>query len=395
MGLIINQDKVTKEIAKELIDICPFAALEMNGSELVANEGCKACKVCVKKGPSGVCEWVDEPKGPTVNKDEWRGIAVFAQQHKGKVHPVSLELVGKAKELASVINHPVYAVIIGNDIDACANELLQYGVDKVFVYDNLAFDEFVITPYTNAFTHFIQTIKPSSILVGATVLGRSLAPKVAARVHSGLTADCTILKMKENTDLVQIRPAFGGNIMAQIITPDTRPQFCTVRYKIFDAPQKVEPFGEVISMEIPADQLKGDTQVLDVKPLPEEIDISDADVIVACGRGVKTQDDLSMAKELSEALGAQMACTRPLIENGWFDPRRQIGLSGRTVKPKLIVCLGVSGSVQFAAGMNSSEKIIAVNSDPNANIFDIAHEGFVGDIYEIVPELINKIREAK
>ncbi len=273
--------------------------------------------------------------------------------------------------------------------------MLRYGADKVYVYDEPELKDFVITPYANAFSDFIEKVKPSSILVGATVLGRSLAPKVAARVHAGLTADCTILEMKENTDLVQIRPAFGGNIMAQIVSPNTRPQFCTVRYKVFSAPAPCEPKGEVVRMTLPADELLSNTEVLEVVKKPEETDISDADVIVAVGRGLRSKDDLKLAKELAELLGAQLACTRPLVEAGWLDAKQQIGLSGRTVKPSLIITLGISGAIQFASGMNKSDVIVAVNSDPNASIFDVAHYGFVGDLYEVVPQLITYAKESR
>ena len=393
MGLLVHNEKINRETAKELIDICPFGAISYDG-ELKISSACKMCKMCVKKGPEGAITFEEETK-PVCNKDEWKGVAVFAEQRGGKIHPVSLELVGKARELASVTNHPVLVVLIGSDIKETAEGLLKYGVDKVFLYDNPAFKDFVISPYANAFTDFIEKIKPSSILVGATSLGRSLAPKVAARVHAGLTADCTMLEMKDNTDLVQIRPAFGGNIMAQIVTPNTRPQFCTVRYKIFSAPEKCESSGEVINMPVTEKMLSGNTKVIKTVNKPEEIDISDAEIIVAVGRGVKSKDDLALAESLANKLGAQLACTRPLIEAGWFDAKRQIGLSGRTVKPKLIITLGVSGSVQFAAGMQNSDKIIAVNSEKNASIFKIAHYGFVGDLYEIVPILLKRIEEAK
>lgn len=393
MGLLVHNEKINRETAKELIDICPFGAISYDG-ELKISSACKMCKMCVKKGPEGAITFEEETK-PVCNKDEWKGVAVFAEQRCGKIHPVSLELVGKARELAKVTNHPVLAVLIGSKVKAAAQKLLCYGVDKVYAYDDEAFGNFVISPYANAFTDFIEKIRPSSILVGATSLGRSLAPKVAARVHAGLTADCTMLEMKENTDLVQIRPAFGGNIMAQIVTPNTRPQFCTVRYKIFSAPEKCEPIGEVINMPVTEKMLSGNTEVIKTVNKPEEIDISDAEIIVAVGRGVKSKDDLALAESLANKLGAQLACTRPLIEAGWFDAKRQIGLSGRTVKPKLIITLGVSGSVQFAAGMQNSDKIIAVNSDKNASIFKIAHYGFVGDLYEIVPKLLKRIEEAK
>ena len=393
MPLTIHQELIDREKADQLVKICPFGAISYDG-KLSISSACKMCKMCVRKGPQGAVTFEEDEK-PVCDKAAWRGVTVFAEQHEGKVHPVSLELVGKAKELAAVIDHPVYAVLIGYHMDAAAQELLTYGVDEVFVYDDPALENFVITPYANAFSDFIEKIKPSSILVGATMLGRSLAPKVAARVHAGLTADCTRLEMKENTDLVQIRPAFGGNIMAQIVTPNTRPQFCTVRYKIFSAPEKSEPKGSIRRMKLKDSLLLGKTTVLKVEKKPEEMDISDAEAIVAVGRGLSSKDDLSLIEELASLLHARVACTRPLVEAGWFDAKHQIGLSGRTVKPKIIITVGVSGSVQFAAGMRSSDKIIAINKDKAAPIFDVAHVGLVGDLYEIVPKLIEKIKEGQ
>ena len=396
MGLVIHQEKVTEEAAKALVELCPFGAIEYKNGTLSINSGCKNCKMCVRKGPEGVVTWEEEEKPQAVDKSAWRGVAVFAEEREGKVHPVTLELLGKARELAAVIDHPVYALLIGSHQEALAEELLHYGADKVFVYDAPELGDFTIAPYTAAFTDFIEQVKPSSILVGATNLGRSLAPRVAARKGTGLTADCTILEMKENTDLVQIRPAFGGNIMAQIVTPNTRPQFCTVRYKIFSAPERSEEAnGEIVRMAVRPEMLKSDTEILAITEKPKEIDISEADTIVAFGRGVTKESDIAMIRELADLLGAQLAGTRPTVEAGWLDPRRQIGLSGRTVKPKIIITIGVSGSVQFAAGMKNSDYIIAINNDPNAGIFDIAHLGIVGDLYEIVPRLIAKIREEK
>lgn len=396
MALVIHKERINAETAEKLTSVCPFGAISYENGTLSIGSGCKMCKLCTKKGPAGAVTWEEEKTAaPVCDKSLWRGVTVFAEQHAGKVHPVSLELLGKAKELAAVIGHPVYALLIGSDVGAAADELLAYGADKVFVYDDKRLENFVIAPYANAFTDFIEKIKPSSILVGATVLGRSLAPKVAARVHAGLTADCTILKMKENTDLVQIRPAFGGNIMAQIVTPNTRPQFCTVRYKIFSAPEKGIPHGELVPMTMADEGYTGKTEVLCVEKKPDELDISDAELIIAVGRGLRSKDDLPMIRALADSIGAQVACTRPMVEAGWFDPKHQIGLSGRTVKPKLIITAGVSGSVQFAAGMRSSDKIIAINSDKNAPIFDIAHCGFVGDLYEILPLLTEKIKEAR
>ena len=395
MGLLIHQDKINPEVAEQLVKICPFSAIGYEGGKLSISGACKMCKLCVKKGPAGAVTFEEETKKATCDKSLWKGILVFAEQREGKVHPVSLELVGKARELAKVTGHPVYALLIGYGMEAAAKELLCYGVDKVFVYDDKRLKDFVISPYANAFCDMIDKVKPSSILVGATVLGRSLAPKVAARCHAGLTADCTILEMKENTDLVQIRPAFGGNIMAQIVSPDTRPQFCTVRYKIFSAPMKAEPTGEIVKMTMDEQGFLSKTTVLKVEPKRQETDISDAEIIVAVGRGVKSKEDLALAQTLADVLGAKMACTRPLVEAGWFDAKEQIGLSGRTVKPKLIFAIGISGAVQFTAGMQSSDMIIAINQDKNAPIFDVAHFGFVGDLYDILPKLIQKVQKEK
>ena len=395
MGLKINQSLVNDETGKALQDLCPFGAISYENGKLDINAACKSCKMCVRKGPQGVVTF-EEDVVTTVNKDDYKGICVYADVDHGETHKVTFELIGKAKELASVINHPVYALVIGSSLDNNVQELLTYGVDKVFVYDNPALKDFDIETYTNCFEDFIKTNKPSSILVGATNVGRSLAPRVAARFHTGLTADCTKLEMKENTDLVQIRPAFGGNIMAQIVRPNNRPQFATVRYKVFSAPTKVDnPTGEIVKVQIKDEWLKTNTTVLEVVEKPKELDISESETIVAVGRGLKSTDDLKMVNELAELLNANVACSRPMVEAGIFDAKHQIGLSGKTVKPKLIITLGISGAVQFAAGMKTSDTIIAINSDPNAPIFDVANYGIVGDMYEVVPELIKKIKEGK
>ncbi|VTR81646.1 electron-transfer flavoprotein alpha-subunit [Clostridium perfringens] len=282
---------------------------------------------------------------------------------------------------------------MGNGIKDKAGELLHYGVDEVIVYDYKELENFRIEPYTAVFYDFINKIKPCSILVGATTLGRSLAPRVAARCRTGLTADCTILDIKENTDLVQIRPAFGGNIMAQIVTPNSRPQMATVRYKVMSAPERNEECtGEIKYFEIENDKLKSDIEVKEIKQKPKEHSISDAEVIVVAGRGVKSEKDLELIKELADLLGGELAVTRPLIENGWADANRQVGLSGRTVRPKLIITCGVSGAIQFVAGMNNADYIFAINKEEKAPIFKVAHYGIVGDIYEIVPKLIEKIK---
>ncbi len=396
MGLKINHEKITPEVVEQLKALCPFGGFSEENGKLSFNAACKGCKLCVRKGPQGAVTFEEEVEKNEIDKSKWNGVTVFCEVQNGKPHPVTLELLGKAKELAAVTGHEVLGVMIGHNLTAAANEVLHYGADKVYIYDDEAFADFLITPYAAAFYDFVEKVRPSSILVGATNLGRSLAPRVAARCGTGLTADCTVLKMKENTDLVQIRPAFGGNIMAQIVCPRTRPQFCTVRYKVFSTPERSdEANGSIINMTVTEAMKQSGAKVLGSVQKPSEIDISEAEVIVACGRGFKKEADLEKAKELADLLGGQLAGTRPLIEAGWLDPKRQIGLSGRTVKPKLIICLGISGSVQFASGMKGSDYIVSVNTDPAATIFDISHVGIVGDIYEVLPLLLEKVKGGK
>ena len=393
-SLVVNKAKVTPEAAEALVKVCPFGAISYEGGNIDISSACKMCKLCVKKG-GGLVDFVEDA-APTVDKSQWNGVCVYVDHHEGDIHRVTYELIGKARELASVIGHEVYALMIGSGIEPAAEKLLHYGVDKVFVYDDPALLDFRVEPYTAAFYDFVEKVKPSSILVGATNLGRQLAPRIAARCKAGLTADCTVLEMKENTDLVQIRPAFGGNIMAQIISPATRPQFCTVRYKVFTEPKPTaEAKGEIVKMAVTPEMMVSAIEILSAEEKPSDVDISEADVIVAIGRGAQSESMRAMAEELAELLGGMVACTRPLVEANLFDAKRQIGLSGRTVKPKFIICLGISGAVQFAAGMKSSDVIVAINTDKSASIFDVADYAIVGDVAEITPALIAKIKEAK
>ena len=386
--LVIQHNLINEENAKTLMELCPFGAISYENGKLDISSGCKMCKMCVRKG-GGLVTFEEEVK--TIDKSLWKGVCIYADCAEGQLHRVTLELCGKAKELAAVTGHPVYALLIGHNVADAAKKLLHYGVDKVFTYDHAEFADFRIEPYTAAFCDFIEKEKPSSILVGATNLGRQLAPRVAARCRTGLTADCTVLQMKENSDLVQIRPAFGGNIMAQIVTPNTRPQFCTVRYKVFAEPKPSDvPSGEIIPMEVTEEMLRSGIRILASKDKPKDIDIAEAEVIVAVGRGAAGL--LEQARELADLLGGRLACTRPLVEGNVLDAKHQIGLSGRTVKPKLIITLGISGAVQFAAGMKASDCIVAINLDPAAPIFDIAHYCITGDVNEILPKLIEKIK---
>ncbi|MDF2569427.1 MAG: electron transfer flavoprotein subunit alpha [Sporomusa sp.] len=383
--IIIKQDLVTNP--EDLIKICPFGAIEYDNQYLSINAACKMCNVCVKKGPQGVFTCLEE-KLEEIDKTLWRGITVYVDHTEGSIHPVTYELIGKAKELAAKIKHPVYCLCIGHNISEAAQKLLAYGVDEVFIYDDLELKDFRIEPYTAAFEDFIKKQKPTIVLVGSTNLGRSLAPRVAARFGTGLTADCTILDVDDDTNLAQIRPAFGGNIMAHIYTPNHRPQFATVRYKVFSFAEKVsQPTGKITLCQITKQALQSQIRVLNIKNKEKVRSVEDAEIIIVAGRAIKNQKDLDMINKLAEILGGMVAVTRPLIEAGLADPRLQIGLSGRTVKPKLLIACGVSGAIQFVAGMDKADLIIAINNDENAPIFNISHYGIVGDLFEIIPKL--------
>ncbi len=391
--LIFNKEKITD--VESFKKICPFNAIVEENGEIVSNSACKMCKLCLKKGPEGAAIFVeDEIKA--IDKSQWNGIAVYVDHTDGEIHPVTYELIGKAKELALKINQDVYCIFIGSGITEKAQELLHYGVEKVYVYDNELLKYYITESHTAVFEDFINKVKPGSILVGATNVGRQLAPRVAARFKTGLTADCTILDMDENTDLIQIRPAFGGNIMAQICTPNNRPQMATVRYKVMNAPQRQDKIsGEIIVEQIADEKLKCEVEVLKLSPKETVEGIENADIIVAVGRGLKSKDDMKMIEDFADALGAKIAGTRPLVECGWIEPRCQIGLSGRTVRPKLIITCGISGAVQFTAGMNNADCIISINTDEKAPIFKVANYGILGDIYKVIPELTKLIKEGK
>jgi Electron transfer flavoprotein, alpha subunit len=390
--LIIHQEKITD--IEAFIKVCPFLAFDLLDGKLSINAACKMCKACLKKAKNGEVTYIEDTS-PVIDKSLWNGICVYVDHEDGEIHPVTYELIGKAIELAKKVGQKVHCLFAGSEIAEKAKGLLHYGVDEVFVYDNPNLKSFQIEPYTAVFEEYIKTAKPSVILVGATPVGRQLAPRVAARFRTGLTADCTVLDILENTDLVQIRPAFGGNIMAQIATPNNRPQLATVRYKVMNAPDRnPATSGKITLCTIDNARLKTNITVIKVAKKEKATSIETADVIVVAGRGVKTKEDLELVKQLAECLGGEVACTRPLAESGFMEARRQIGLSGRTVRPKLIITCGVSGSVQFAAGMKSSERIFAINNDEKAPIFNVAHYGIVGDIYEIVPKLIAQLKNS-
>lgn len=361
-----------------------------------------------------------------LDKSNCSGVMVFAESHQGRFEPVTYELIGKARELAGKTGQDVVCVAIGRGLggqQGVTSDLLRYPVDRVLVYDAPEYGHFVAGVYAAAMEDAILREKPSVVLIGATPVGRSLAPRVAVRFRTGLTADCTVLDIRPNGELVQTRPAFGGNIMATIVTRNARPQMATVRPKVMPraealsdqdvaqrcAEQPAGPGGrhggqrgghpdgqprlreEQITFQHALEELAYHlrrVRVIAEKPLPKADSISDAKIIVACGRGVRSQDDLKVFDEFAKRIGGVLAGSRPLVEQGWITADRQVGQSGRTVRPDIYIACGISGAIQHVAGMSGSTTIIAINQDKDAPIFETANYGLVGDMYEIVPALL-------
>ena len=374
------------------VDACPFGAIDMVNDKAVINEACRACGQCVDACPVGA---IVMSEAEAVDLSDYRGVMVYAEQRGGRVHPVSYELLGKAQELAAALSEPVYAVIVGSGVGAGAEELVNRGADKVFLYDDPALAEFRDDPYTDLLAQCCRDEKPSIFLIGATSLGRSLGPRVAANLHTGLTADCTYLDIDPETGLLrQTRPAYGGNIMATIVTPNSRPQMATVRYKMFTEAAKVDnPKGSVVEKAVDMSKVRDRVKVLGFEEAKEQVSISEADLIVSGGLGMGDPKGFELIRELADTLGAAVGASRPTVDEGWIDYRHQVGLSGRTVRPQVYMACGISGAVQHQAGMKTSDVIIAVNKDPEAPIFKISSLGVVGDLYEVIPRLIEKIKE--
>jgi electron transfer flavoprotein alpha subunit len=320
-------------------------------------------------------------------------ILVFAEQNDGVVHPVTYELLGKGRWLADRLAVELSAVLLGHGIREKAVDLVHYGADTVYVFNHPFLAEFDMIQYSRNIVRLVEETKPDVFLLGATRLGRSLAPRIAAALRTGLTADCVDLDLDEEGNLVQVRPAFSGNIMAQIKTK-TRPQMATVRYKVMKANLK-DPNrkGAVTVKDV---EIVNDTgmRILE-KTGADEVNLAEAEVIVSGGRGLKSPEDFALLRELAQVLGGVVGSSRPLVDAGWISRDHQVGFSGHTVKPRVYVACGVSGSPQHLFGMRDSDTIIAINKDPSAPIFNVADYSVVGDIYEVIPLLIRKLKSIK
>ena len=329
---------------------------------------------------------------------EYKGVYVFIQQVEGVTAPVSFELLGKAKELAKALNTTVSAVLCGYNVASLADELGEYGADTVVLIDDPALSEYTTEPYAQAMFGVIDYFKPEIVLYGATTIGRDLAPRVSARVHTGLTADCTRLEIDPETGrLLMTRPAFGGNLMATIICPDFRPQMATVRPGVMQRAERVEGRrARVLPFNLKIEHNDCFVEVLDViKKMNEAVDISEAKILVSGGRGMGSKENFRMLYDLADALGGRVAASRAAVDAGWADKEMQVGQTGKTVRPKLYIAVGISGAIQHLAGMEESEVIIAINRDETAPIFNVADYGVVGDLNKVVPMLTEKIRALK
>jgi electron transfer flavoprotein alpha subunit len=376
------------------VSVCPFGAIEIHDGKAVITEACRVCGQCVEACPE---EAIILREVEVVESKESKGVMVFCEMSQGVLHKVSYELLGKAQELAAQLMEPVYAAIIGNNLNEAAKEMVNRGADKVFIYNHPGLLNFRDDPYSDLLARCCVEETPSIVLIGATSIGRSMGPRVAAKLKTGLTADCTSLDIDPETGLLrQTRPAYGGNIMATIITPNGRPQMATVRYKMFPEAERVEnPGGVIIKKSFHMNELTDRIKVIGFEEAPEQLSISDADIIVSGGLGMGEPTGFKLIEELASSLGGAVGASRPTVDEGWIDYRHQVGLSGRTVRPKLYMACGISGAVQHQAGMKTSDVIIAINKDPEAPIFKISSLGAVGDLYEIIPRLVEKIKEQR
>ena len=341
-----------------------------------------------------------------MNLEEYKGVFVFAQQVDNEISSIAFELLGKAKDLASDLNTDVTAVLVGYNVKGLADQLAEYGADKVIVVDDPELKDYRTEPYTHALASVINEYKPEIVLVGATAIGRDLGPRVSARVKTGLTADCTVLEIgnfpinptpnQKSGQLLMTRPAFGGNTIATITCPDNRPQMATVRAGVM---QKISPIkgakAEVIEFNPGFTPDNKYVEILNiVKEVKDVVDISEAKILVSGGRGVGSAENFKLLDDLAEVLGGTVSCSRAVVDDGWKEKELQVGQTGKTVRPQVYFAIGISGAIQHTAGMEDSDLIIAINKDENAPIFDVADYGLVGDLNKIVPMLTEQLKAA-
>jgi len=378
------------------VKACPFGAIVIEDKlARIDPAKCNLCGACVEP-----CEFdaIELKKATEARRDlgEYRDVWVFAEQSNGEIESVTYELLGEGRKLADDLEMSLCAVLLGSNIGEKGNDLVARGAERVYLVDKPELADFQDEPYARVLIDLVTRHKPNILLCGATTIGRSLISRVAVSLNTGLTADCTGLTIDPETkNLLQTRPAFGGNIMATIITPDTRPQMATVRHKVMkEAQVDTSREGEILVQEIAAELLKSRAKRVNFIPETDNIvNLADADIIVTGGRGLQKPENFAILHELAEIIGGGVGASRAAVDADWIPYSHQVGQTGKTVCPKIYFACGVSGQIQHLAGMSSSDIIVAINKDPDAPIFKVATYGIVGDLLKIVPMLTEEFRK--
>ncbi|HYE82958.1 MAG TPA: electron transfer flavoprotein subunit alpha [Clostridia bacterium] len=383
---------------KLCIKSCPFNAIYMKDGKAVLNDNCSGCGACESSCKFKAIEVEKVEKKAVKDLSAYKGVWVFAEQRNGKLMGTAFELIGEGRKLANKLGVELSALLLGSNVAGLADELIHHGADRVILADHPELKLYTTDGYTKVITDLVNSKKPEIILIGATNIGRDLGPRIAARLDTGLTADCTKLEIDEEQKiLLQTRPAFGGNIMATIITPKHRPQMATVRPGVMkklssDSTRK----GVVEKVEVVLEKKDIRTIVKEVvKSAKQAVNLIDADVIVSGGRGLGGPEGFKLIEELANELGGVVGSSRAAVDSGWIAQDHQVGQTGKTVRPKIYVACGISGAIQHLAGMQTSDCIIAVNKNPDAPIFDVADYGIVGDLYKVIPMMVEEVRKVK
>ncbi len=389
---------VIKEKCKgctKCVKSCPFTSITMEEKKAVIGSGCTGCGQCVEACPFGAIEKSGDGK-EAADLSAYRGVWVFAEQREGKLMQVAVELLGEGRKLAEEVGCELCAVLCGSGVEDLSRELFEYGADKVYYADAPELAQYTTDAYTKAIYEAITTYKPEIVLLGATHIGRDLGPCLAVRCNTGLTADCTRLEInRETKGIMQTRPAFGGNLMATIVCPNHRPQMSTVRPGVMEKAKRQEGrSGELVKLSVSFGENDIRTKVVEVvKSVKEMVSLTDADIIVSGGMGLGKPEGFELLKKLADRLGGTIAASRAAVDEGWIDHAYQVGQTGTTVKPKIYFACGISGAIQHAAGMQNSGLIVAVNTNENAPIFDIADIGIVGDLYKVIPAVLEELEK--